>query len=88
MSTWDTPRLDAAYPDQDCGCPVEEWVLCGICLMIHFEPDGKMEVFADAGEWDATFDLAAVTMETAREEAFEWVRALPSEEELAARKAA
>jgi hypothetical protein len=71
--------LERAYPDEDCGCPVEEWVANGVCLMIHFEPDGTMEVFADTGDWDHTFSLSATTMEAARTEAFAWANALPCE---------
>lgn len=84
MSDPSVPMQLAAYPDPDCGCPVEEWVLFGIHLLIHFESDGSMEVHADAGDWDRTFALRATDMGAAREEAFAWVRSLPTEEELAA----
>jgi hypothetical protein len=80
--------LERAYPDPDCGCPVEEWVLNGVSLQIHFEDDGVMEVFADTGDWDANVPLKATTMEAAREEAFAWVRALPTEDELVAARRA
>lgn len=76
---WQTPRLQARYPDPDCGCPVEEWIYWGIELTIHFEPDGSVEVFADGGEWDMNVPLAATTVEAGRNEAFEWVRSLPME---------
>lgn len=76
---WNTPRLVNAYSDEDCGCPVEEWALRGIELSVHFETDGSLEVFADAGEWQREIPLKAATMDAAREEAFAWVRALPAE---------
>ncbi len=76
---YETPRLDAAYPDENCGCPVEEWLFRGINLMLHFEADGAVELLADAGDWDREVALKATTIEDAREEAFAWVRALPSE---------
>ncbi len=76
---WKTPRLEASYPDEDCGCPVEEWVYGGISLTIHFEEDGKIEIFADCGDWDREFDVEAATIEAARAEAFAWVDALPKE---------
>ena len=82
-----TAYFEAAYPDPDCGCPVEEWVVCGITMQIHFEPDGTMEVFADAGEWECEVPLKAKSMSEGRDEAFAWARGLPTEEELAARSA-
>lgn len=75
--------LERAYPDEDCGCPVEEWIAGGVSLTLHFEPDGAMEMFADTGDWDASVPLKASTMEAAREEAFAWIAALPSEDALA-----
>lgn len=69
--------LERAYPDPDCGCPVEEWVVAGVNLTLHFEADGKMEAFADNGDWDCDVPLKARTMEAARSEAFAWARALP-----------
>ncbi|WP_433950825.1 hypothetical protein [Brevundimonas bullata] len=83
-----TAYFERAYPDEDCGCPVEEWVVCGISMMIHFEPDGSLEVFADTGDWDDTFSLNATDLAGAREEAFAWARALPTEDELAAQESA
>lgn len=74
-----TAYFERAYPDEDCGCPIEEWVVCGVTLQIHFEPDGSMEVFADTGEWDCEVTLKASTMSAGRAEAFAWARALPEE---------
>jgi len=74
-----SPIFVRSYPDEDCGCPVEEWHLLGVDLILHFEPDGSMEVFADTGDWDHNFPLKASTMEEARTEAFAWVAALPCE---------
>jgi len=79
MTARDVPHLERSYPDEDCGCPVEEWIYCGVDLLLHFEADGTMELFADTGDWEATVPLTATTMEAAREEAFAWVRALPVE---------
>lgn len=75
----EAPILERAYPDEDCGCPIEEWLCCGIELTLHFEPDGAMELYANAGEWEANVPLKATAMETARQEAFAWVYALPAE---------
>jgi|GEM_PF-5631188 len=76
---WSVPRLDASYSDPDCGCPVEEWVYRGLNFIIHFEYDGSMEAFVDAGDWDFSLALKASTMEGARQEAFAWADALPVE---------
>lgn len=83
-----TAYFEGAYADKDCGCPVEEWVVCGVSLQIHFEPDGAMEVFADTGDWEHTFALEAKDMSAARREAFSWARGLPTEDELFQRAAA
>lgn len=88
MIHWHVPHLERSYSDPDCGCPIEEWLLSGVSLLLHFEPDGSMELFADAGEWDCEVALKASNMEAAREEAFAWVRALPTEEEFAAARSA
>ncbi len=78
-----TPRQDqtaffeSAYTDEECGCPVEDWMVNGVTLSIHFEPDGSLEVFADTGDWDMTFPLKASNMSDGRREAFAWARALP-----------
>ena len=79
-----TAYFEDAYPDEDCGCPVEEWVVCGVSMLIHFEPDGSMEVFADTGDWEHTFALAASELSAGRAEAFAWARGLPSGDELRA----
>ncbi len=71
--------FEKAYPSEDCGCPVEEWLCCGISIVIHFEEDGTAELFADTGDWDHEFKLTSRTMESAREEAFDWCRSLPSD---------
>ncbi len=79
--TTERPTLERAYADEECGCPVEEWVANGVCLTLHFEPDGTMEVYADTGDWDQIVPLKATTMEAARAEAFAWAYALPNEED-------
>ena len=71
--------LQRTYADPECGCKIEEWLVDGVCLTLHFELDGSMEVYADTGEWDAIIPLKATTMEAARAEAFAWVNALPHE---------
>lgn len=53
--------------------------LCGINMILHFEDDGTMELFADTGAWDINLALKATTIEAARQEAFAWADALPVE---------
>lgn len=79
MADYPDAWLERAYPDEDCGCPVEEWVCAGVSLQLHYEPDGTMEVFADNGDWECELKLRATTMGEAREEAFAWARGLPQE---------
>ena len=76
---WTTARLERAYLDEDCGCPVEEWCYGGLWLMLHHEPDGSLEMFVDAGEWECEVALAGASIEDARAQAFAWVDALPRE---------
>lgn len=73
------PHLQDAYPDEECGCPVEEWIYCGITLSIHFEADGSLDVYADTGDWDRDFTLRAKTLDEGRIEAWAWVDSLPTE---------
>ena len=75
-----TAYIERASADEECGCPVEEWVVCGVSLQIHFEADGSLEVFADTGDWDMTISLQATDMTAARREAFTWARSLPAED--------
>jgi hypothetical protein len=72
-----TAYFERAYPDEECGCPVEDWTVNGVTLSIHFEPDGSLEIFADTGDWDQTIPLTATDMSEGRREAFAWARALP-----------
>jgi hypothetical protein len=69
-----TAYFEDAYPDEECGCPVEEWTVCGITMQIHFEPDGSLEVYADTGDWDMNVPLKAATLSEGRAEAFAWAR--------------
>ena len=77
-----TAYFERAYPDEDCGCPVEEWTVCGITMQIHFEPSGSLEAFADTGDWEAEIPLTSTDMSAGRREAFAWARNLPTEDEL------
>ncbi|WP_093449837.1 hypothetical protein [Sphingomonas sp. YR710] len=79
------PHLSAANPNADCGCPEEIWIYRNIEVTIHFEPDGAIDAFFDAGDWqnDMTFPPAP-DHEAARAAAFAWIDALPTEEEYAA----
>lgn len=44
----------------DCGCAEETFIVNGIDLVVHYEPDGRADAFMDGGDWgeaDATFKL-------------------------------
>jgi len=77
------PTLLRSYPLEDCGCPAEEWIYQGVELYLHFEPNGDVDVFANAGDWTRDFTVRGATVELGRAEAFAWVDALPTEEEYA-----
>ena len=71
---WKVPTLVAFGPSQGCGCPWEQWLLFGITLDMHFEPNGKVDVYADAGDWERDFGEI-----DSRNVAFDWISALPKE---------
>jgi hypothetical protein len=77
---WKKPQLVSAGPDEDCGCEAEEWVYHGINLFLHFEPDGRIDLFMDNGDWEDDVRLSGADMKSARREAFAYVRALPHED--------
>lgn len=66
-----------SYADEECGCPVEEWIVHGVDVTLHFEADGTMEAYLDAGDWDLNLPLFAATMEDAREQTFTYIEKLP-----------
>lgn len=61
----------------DCGCPEEVWLLRGLELHVHFEPNGDVDAFADAGDdGEAETTIEGVTPEEGREAVFSWARSL------------
>lgn len=82
MIDWSTPTLMAFGPIEGCGCPMEEWLYRGISASMHFEPTGECDVYFDGGEWEEDMSF------NSRQGAFDWIDALPTEEELAARRGA
>jgi hypothetical protein len=77
MIDWSEPVMMGFGPSQSCGCPWEQWQVCGISLDLHYEPDGSVDVYADGGDWDRSFTTDS------RDAAFKWVLDLPTEEEYA-----
>jgi len=67
-------RFQATRPSEECGCPEEEWLVGGINLIIHHDPDGRVHAFMDGGDWgeaDAMFPGFA-SLDEARPTVFDW----------------
>jgi len=61
----------------DCGCPEEIWLLGGLELHIHFEPNGDVDAFADGGDWgEAETTVEGFTPEAGRVAVFAWAASL------------
>lgn len=62
-----------ARPSEECGCPEEEWLVAGLTLVVHLEPDGTGHAILDSGDWDAEEVFRRVaTIDDVREAAFAW----------------
>jgi len=60
-------------PSDECGCPEEEWLIGGVTLTIHAEPDDSLHAHLDAGDWDAEiFFSDAPTLDLIRPRVFDW----------------
>ena len=69
--------LRTGLSDEGCGCPEEELIIDGVNTIIHLEPDGSGHAFFDTGDWDAEELFDVTTMDSLRKKAYEWVAALP-----------
>lgn len=70
------------HHDQDCGCPVEEWVIGNLNVEMHLDPSGHGDIFIDCGEWQEDKQVPANTMEELRAMAVQWVESIPVSDEL------
>ena len=77
MRYWE--ELIESRRNEDCGCPEEEWNMCGLVVTLHGEGDGTGHVLIDAGDWDDEFVVSSDDMEFMRNRAREYVKALPEE---------
>ena len=68
--------------DQDCGCPVEEWVIGNLNVEMHLDPAGHGDIFIDCGDWQEDKQVPAKTMEELRATAVQWVESIPVDNEL------
>ena len=75
---WARPVLMQFGPTEGCGCPMEEWIYRGINMAMHFEPDGSVDVHFDTGDWEREETFCS------RDAVFEWIDALPFDDDLAA----
>ena len=65
---------------EKCGCPEREAMICGFWCIIHYEPDGSIDVFMDCGEWDADLRLEGCRdLDDATERTRQYIMALPVE---------
>lgn len=57
----------------DCGCPEECYLVRGIDLVVHFEPDGTADAFMDGGDWgEAEASFWAPSVDMARKTVLSW----------------
>ena len=55
-------------------------MICGFWCIIHYEPDGSIDVFMDCGEWDADLRLEGCRdLDDATERTRQYIMALPVE---------
>lgn len=57
----------------DCGCPEEDWLVNGLDLTVHFEANGDVDAFLDAGDWEADATFQASNQDEGRAAVFAWV---------------
>tara|TARA_R110001583_G_scaffold34982_5_gene116929 strand:- start:5967 stop:6215 length:249 start_codon:yes stop_codon:yes gene_type:complete len=58
--------------NKDCGCPEEDWIMNGIYITIHAEPEGQGTMIADFGEWEEEQLVEASGLEDLRQLAETW----------------
>jgi hypothetical protein len=56
----------------ECDCPMRHMHVDGVCLEVHYEPDGSVHVLADAGDWQDETSLAAPDLDDACQQALAW----------------
>ena len=71
-------RLLFAGADEHCGCRVEEMLVNGIDLHVHYE-DGSADAYLDWGDdGDAEFSAPAPSIREGRVAVLEWAAAMTS----------
>lgn len=63
-----------ARASEECGCPEEAWLVDGINLIIHIEPEGHVHAFMDGGDWGQAEIMlyGETTIDGARAAALTW----------------
>ena len=74
-------ELIAKGVSDECGCPEETWNINGIDVLIHLEPDGRGEIFLDAGGWQNEKIVDCCGIDHLLQQASAWVRSLPCEDD-------
>ena len=72
-------ELIAKGVSDECGCPEETWNINGVDALIHLEPDGRGEIFLDAGDWQDEKIVDCCGIDNLLQQACAWVRSLPCE---------
>jgi hypothetical protein len=61
------------FDQPECDCPLIHLHVDGVCLEVHYEPDGSVHVLSDAGDWqDETTLLGCRDLADARDLALAW----------------
>jgi hypothetical protein len=48
------------FDPPECDCPVRHLHVDGVCLEVHYEPDGSVHALCDAGDWQDETTLVGV----------------------------
>lgn len=79
MKHYSTDRLTWSGPSEECGCPEEHWNWRHLEVIIHMEPDGRGQLFIDAGDWDHEEMFECSNIKELRNKARDWVYNLKEE---------
>jgi hypothetical protein len=64
------------FDPPECDCPMAHLHVDGVCLEVHYEPDGSVHALSDAGDWqDETTLHDCRDLDEAKERALAWFAA-------------
>ena len=74
------PELFIGCIRGDCGCPEESYIVNGIDLTVHFEPDGTADAFMEGGDWGGCeTSIEGYSRFAARLAVFAWANSMTQE---------